>query len=156
MKKLLLIITLFSVKAQAQRLSLLDLVKITESRKDTGFVFRYIRQHGFNVRGRTDDGNVVLMGDRDKTKKSYTEMVFVNLSGDEVKMFQYGTRQVDVYAGMRRQLAEDGSFNALPTKEERGEIIETFSSREYLVAIQTVGTPAHYVISIRAKPTPRR
>ena len=155
MKKILFLLLLTSGSASAQRLTLTDLLKLTDSRKDTAFVFRYIRQRGFNVRGRTDDGNVVLMGDRDKSKTRFTEMVFVNLSGNEAMMFQYGTRLTDNYTALRRQIAEDGSFSTLPSKSEGDELIETYSSREYLIAIETVGKQSHYVISIRPKERPR-
>ncbi|TCZ73086.1 hypothetical protein [Flaviaesturariibacter aridisoli] len=155
MKKILFLLLLVSGGASAQRLTLTDLLKLSESRKDTAFVFRYIRQRGFNVRGRTDDGNAVLMGDRDKSKTRFTEMVFVSLSGNEAMMFQYGTRSTDNFAAIRRQIAEDGSFNALPSKDEAGERIETYSSREYLIAIETVAGQSHYVISIRPKERPR-
>ncbi|RYY89537.1 MAG: hypothetical protein EOO15_05920 [Chitinophagaceae bacterium] len=156
MKKILVLLLLFvSAGASAQRLTLTDLIKLTESRKDTGFIFRYIRQRGFTVRGRTDDGNVVFMGDRDKSKNRFTEMVFVNLAGNEANMFQYGTRNTDNYTAMRRQIAEDGSFNVLPTQADKEEVIETYSSKQYLIAIETVAKQTHYVISIRPKVIPR-
>lgn len=156
MKKIfVLFLLLVSGSTFAQHLTLNDLLQLTNNRKDTAFVFRYIRQRGFGVRGRTDDGNVVLMGDRDKTKTRFTEMVFVNLAGNEALMFQYGTRSTDNYTALRRQIAEDGSFNTLPAKEEEGELIETYSSREYLIAIETIGHQSHYVISIRPKDRPR-
>ncbi|GAB4093921.1 hypothetical protein [Flaviaesturariibacter terrae] len=155
MKKIFFLLLLVSGSASAQRLTLSDLLKLTDSRKDTASVFRYIRQRGFTVRGRTDDGNVVLMGDRDKTKKRFTEMVFVNLAGDEVLMIQYGTRLPDNYTAIRRQIAEDGSFNTLPPQADKEEVIETYSSKQYLIAIETVANQSHYVISIRPKVLPR-
>jgi hypothetical protein len=151
-----LILLLCAASANAQKLSLQDLLRLTDTRTDTASVFRSIRQRGFTRRARTDDGNIVFMGDRDPKARRFTEMVFVDLAGDEVKMIQYGTKATDNYTSIRRQIAEDGSFNALPNKGEGGEVMETYSSREYLIHIETVGNGSRYVISIRPKPNARK
>jgi hypothetical protein len=145
-----------TVSAKAQRLSFPDLIKLTDTRTDTAAVFRYIRARGFSRRARTDDGNIVFMGDRDPAVRRFTEMVFVDLAGDEVQMIQYGTKSIDNYTSIRRQIAEDGSFTALPNRGETGEVVEGYSSREYLVHIETISKQARYVISIRPKPASRR
>jgi hypothetical protein len=157
MKALLATVLFFAaLPAGAQRLSLPDLIKLTDSRQDTASVFRYIRQHGFTRRARTDDGNIVFMGDRDPNARRFTEMVFVDLAGNEVQMIQYGTKAVDNYTAIRRQVAEDGSFTALPNKGEQDGMMESYSSREYLVHMETIGKQARYVISIRPKPNARK
>ncbi|RYZ20306.1 MAG: hypothetical protein EOO16_17145 [Chitinophagaceae bacterium] len=152
-----LLFALWALPANAQRLSLTDLIHVTDNRQDTAAVFRYIRARGFNRRARTDDGNIVFLGDRDPGAKRFTEMIFIDLGGSEVKMVQYATRSTDNYAAIRRQVAEDGSFNALPGNNEgSGEVLETYSSREYLLHMETIGKATRYVISIRPKPNAKR